>query len=459
MLEEVRITGLGVIDDAVLELSPGFNVVTGETGAGKTMVVSGLGLLFGGRADPARVRPGADRANVEGRLRVRPGRPGGPAGQRGRRRPRRRRRRADPQPLGLGRGPVPRLRRRPVGPGVAAHLPGRRPGRRARAGRSAAAAPAGPAARGAGPVRRPGSWPRCWPATSGPTSGTGRSAGELAELTSQAREREREADDLRRGLAEIEQAEPADGEDVELLAEEERLSQRRRAARSGDHRARGPARRPVQRALRGGGRGHPARRRAPGAGGGGPARPAAGRAGGQGLRGGLPGLRRRRRAGLLRPVGGGRPGPAGRRAGAPGDADPPDPALRRPGRAAGGTGAAGGPWTRARPRARRAARTPAAGRRGRASPARRTPRPAALAAVLAWAKQAGGPARRAGRRRRPDRRPGRGGGRPRRAGRRSWPASSPRPGRRRRSGSPPTSPPSWPRWRCRTPGSRWRSRR
>jgi DNA repair protein RecN (Recombination protein N) len=70
MLEEVRITGLGVIDEAVLELSPGFNVVTGETGAGKTMVVSGLGLLFGGRADPARVRPGADRANVEGRLTI-----------------------------------------------------------------------------------------------------------------------------------------------------------------------------------------------------------------------------------------------------------------------------------------------------------------------------------------------------------------------------------------------------
>src|SRR5260370_33166657 len=75
MLEEVRITGLGVIDDAILELSPGFNVVTGETGAGKTMVVSGLGLLFGGRADPARVRPGADRASVDGRLRVDPGGP------------------------------------------------------------------------------------------------------------------------------------------------------------------------------------------------------------------------------------------------------------------------------------------------------------------------------------------------------------------------------------------------
>jgi DNA repair protein RecN (Recombination protein N) len=68
MLEEVRITGLGVIDDAVLELSSGFTVLTGETGAGKTMVVTALGLLFGGRADPARVRPGADKATVEGRL-------------------------------------------------------------------------------------------------------------------------------------------------------------------------------------------------------------------------------------------------------------------------------------------------------------------------------------------------------------------------------------------------------
>jgi len=72
MLEEVRITGLGVIDDALLELSPGFTALTGETGAGKTMVVTGLGLLFGGRADPSRVRPGAQRAAVEGRLAVEP---------------------------------------------------------------------------------------------------------------------------------------------------------------------------------------------------------------------------------------------------------------------------------------------------------------------------------------------------------------------------------------------------
>jgi DNA repair protein RecN (Recombination protein N) len=68
MVEEVRIQNLGVIEEAVLELSPGFNVVTGETGAGKTMVVTSLGLLFGGRADPQRVRPGADRASVEGRI-------------------------------------------------------------------------------------------------------------------------------------------------------------------------------------------------------------------------------------------------------------------------------------------------------------------------------------------------------------------------------------------------------
>jgi DNA repair protein RecN (Recombination protein N) len=68
VLEEMRIRGLGVIDDAVLELSSGFTVVTGETGAGKTMVVQGLSLLFGGRADAGRVRPGADRALVEGRL-------------------------------------------------------------------------------------------------------------------------------------------------------------------------------------------------------------------------------------------------------------------------------------------------------------------------------------------------------------------------------------------------------
>jgi DNA repair protein RecN (Recombination protein N) len=70
VLEELRITGLGVIHDTTLPLAPGMNVLTGETGAGKTMVVTGLGLLFGGRADAARVRTDAGRAVVEGRLRL-----------------------------------------------------------------------------------------------------------------------------------------------------------------------------------------------------------------------------------------------------------------------------------------------------------------------------------------------------------------------------------------------------
>ncbi len=70
MLEELRITGLGVISDAVLPLADGLTVITGETGAGKTMVVAGLGLLFGGRADAGRVRADAGRAVIEGRLRL-----------------------------------------------------------------------------------------------------------------------------------------------------------------------------------------------------------------------------------------------------------------------------------------------------------------------------------------------------------------------------------------------------
>lgn len=69
-LRRIRIQGLGVIDDAELELAPGLNVITGETGAGKTMVVSGLGLLLGARADSALVRAGLRQAVVEGEVDV-----------------------------------------------------------------------------------------------------------------------------------------------------------------------------------------------------------------------------------------------------------------------------------------------------------------------------------------------------------------------------------------------------
>jgi DNA repair protein RecN (Recombination protein N) len=68
VLTEIRIESLGAISAAVGEFDRGLTVLTGETGAGKTMVVTGLHLLGGARADPARVRSGADRAVVEGRF-------------------------------------------------------------------------------------------------------------------------------------------------------------------------------------------------------------------------------------------------------------------------------------------------------------------------------------------------------------------------------------------------------
>jgi DNA repair protein RecN (Recombination protein N) len=68
VLDELRIAGLGVIDEAVLPLGPGLTVLTGETGAGKTMLISALLLLFGGRADASRVRTGAAQASIDGRL-------------------------------------------------------------------------------------------------------------------------------------------------------------------------------------------------------------------------------------------------------------------------------------------------------------------------------------------------------------------------------------------------------
>lgn len=68
MLTELRIESLGAISVATAEFDRGFTVLTGETGTGKTMVVTGLHLLGGARADATRVRSGADRAVVEGRF-------------------------------------------------------------------------------------------------------------------------------------------------------------------------------------------------------------------------------------------------------------------------------------------------------------------------------------------------------------------------------------------------------
>ena len=72
MITELRIRGLGVIADAVVPFAPGLTVVTGETGAGKTMVLTGLGLVSGERADPGLVRTGSERADVDAEWRLGP---------------------------------------------------------------------------------------------------------------------------------------------------------------------------------------------------------------------------------------------------------------------------------------------------------------------------------------------------------------------------------------------------
>jgi DNA repair protein RecN (Recombination protein N) len=223
MLEEVRITALGVIEDAVLEFSSGLTVVTGETGAGKTMVVTGLGLMFGGRADPARVRPGADRATVEGRLRIEPDgnvaeqvlEAGGELDDDGR-------------TLIVSRSVSAEGRSRAYAGGrsvpvslltyladdlVAVHgQADQQQLLRAARQREALDEFAGPAF-----VPVLADYQRAY-------ARHREVLAELNELTARARERAQEAEDLHRALEEIERAEPAEGEDAALLAEEERLA-------------------------------------------------------------------------------------------------------------------------------------------------------------------------------------------------------------------------------------------
>jgi DNA repair protein RecN (Recombination protein N) len=72
VIEELHIRGLGVLEDVSLRLAPGLTVVTGETGAGKTLLVTAIGLLLGGRASGDLVRSGADAALVEALVAVPP---------------------------------------------------------------------------------------------------------------------------------------------------------------------------------------------------------------------------------------------------------------------------------------------------------------------------------------------------------------------------------------------------
>ncbi|MEV8637835.1 DNA repair protein RecN [Streptosporangium sp. NPDC051023] len=220
-VEEVRIQGLGVIDEAVLVLSPGFTVLTGETGAGKTMVVTGLGLLFGGRADPARVRPGSDKASVEGTLVVDPaGRVAQQVQDVGGE--------VEDGELIISRTVSAEGRSRawlggrtvPVGTLtylaedlVAVH--GQMDQQRLlQPGRQRAALDRYAGEELVKPLR---SYEQTYKRHK-------QAADQLAELTARAKERAQEADLLRFGLQEVEQADPRRGEETELREEEERLS-------------------------------------------------------------------------------------------------------------------------------------------------------------------------------------------------------------------------------------------
>ncbi|MFI7321500.1 DNA repair protein RecN [Streptomyces venezuelae] len=216
----MRIRSLGVIDDAVVELSPGFTAVTGETGAGKTMVVTSLGLLLGGRADPALVRIGAKSAVVEGRIAVPAGAPAVV--------------RAEEAGAELDDGALLISRTVSAEGRSRAHLGGRsvpvgllseladdlvavhgqtdqqgllRPARqRAALDRYAGDAVTVPLTKYTAAYRR-----------------LRAVTAEVEEITTRARERAQEADLLRFGLEEIAGVEPRAGEDTELAAEAERL--------------------------------------------------------------------------------------------------------------------------------------------------------------------------------------------------------------------------------------------
>ncbi|MEZ5092534.1 DNA repair protein RecN [Nocardioides sp.] len=220
MLEEIRISSLGVIDSSVLELGPGLTVITGETGAGKTMVVTALGLLLGGRADSGAVRSGARSARIEGIVGAEslPGfldavdDCGGEA---------------DDDRVVLARSISAEGRSRafvggaavPVStlatvaePLVAVH--GQSDQHRLLAPRAQREA----LDRFAGPdhQQRVESYRLLHAELASVEE-------ELAEVTASARERAREADLLRFGLAEVEAVDPQPGEEAELAAEESRL--------------------------------------------------------------------------------------------------------------------------------------------------------------------------------------------------------------------------------------------
>ena len=226
MIEEMRLRDLGVIAEATLPIGPGFTAITGETGAGKTMVVTGLGLLLGQRADSGAVRSGAAQASVDGVWIVPED---GPVAARVREAG------GEVEPIGGGRAELY------VGRSVSSEGRGRASvgGRSAPAGvladladqlvvvhgqsdqlrlRSAAAQREALDRFGGEPVRVARDAYRSaferWRTIDR----------ELTRLTEDRESRAREADELRAQLADIEQAAPETGEDADLAARAERLA-------------------------------------------------------------------------------------------------------------------------------------------------------------------------------------------------------------------------------------------
>ena len=221
MIEEIRIENLGVINAAQVPLHPRLTVITGETGAGKTMVLTGLSLLMGGRADAATVRSGSATAAVEGLFIVTPG---SPALERARE-------------AGAGvddDGALLAVRTVAAAGRSRAHLGGRsvpqsvlvevtsdlvtvhgqsdqarlRSARHQRQALDEAA--------GQEHAESLDEYRRLWQESV-------ELAVELGDLVLHGQEREREAQLLRLGLAEIERVDPQPGEDLELAREAERL--------------------------------------------------------------------------------------------------------------------------------------------------------------------------------------------------------------------------------------------
>ncbi|MDC7802301.1 DNA repair protein RecN [Microbacterium laevaniformans] len=226
MIEQMTLRDLGVIADATLPMGAGFTAITGETGAGKTMVVTGLGLLLGARADSGVVRAGAAQAAVEGVWLVPES---GPVADRvtdaG----------GEVEPIGGGRAELY------LGRTVTAEG-------RSRASVGGRAAPAGVLAdlaeqlvvvhgqsdqlRLRSSAAQRDALDRFGAAEIAPVAEEYRQAyaaqrelaAHIAEITGNAQARAAEAEQLRIALAEIEQVDPQPGEDVELAHRAERLA-------------------------------------------------------------------------------------------------------------------------------------------------------------------------------------------------------------------------------------------